>query len=130
MSAAIAVSSAQTKSLPRVYVHTDQSNGDAVLKERQQSVKDLQSVFAERTQGEDEDKADGEVEVLERTRTVPKVRIGTNPPNSGLPGVGVPSRTVRLRVRATRGDEKQEFTNKSTPFENDRGWQAAAEDVE
>ena len=133
----VALPSAQTKPLPRVYVHTDQSPGDGVLKEREQSVKDLQSAFGSRkkvlTLVDNDDHADVEVEVLERTTTVPKVRIGINPPNSGgIPGagVGVPNRTVRLRVRATRGDEKQEFTNKSTPFENDRGWQAAAEDVE
>jgi hypothetical protein len=130
---AVALPSAQTKALPRVYIHTDQSPTDGALKEREESVKDLKAVLASRkkvlTVIDNEDQADVTVEVLERTTTVPKVRIGISPPNSSVPGVGMPARTVRLRVRATRGDEKSEFTNKNTPFENDRGWESAADDV-
>src|SRR5262245_50292516 len=77
---AVALPSAQTKTLPRVYVYTDQSVNDAVLKQREESVKDLRDVFAGRkkvlTVTDDEDKADVTVEVLERATMVPKVRIG------------------------------------------------------
>jgi hypothetical protein len=38
-------------------------------------------------------------------------------------------RVVRLKVQVTRGDDKTEFTNKNTPFENNNGWESAADDV-
>jgi hypothetical protein len=133
LGSAVALPSAQTKTLPRVYVYTDKSADDRAVTQREESVKDLRDVFAGRkkvlTLTDDQDKADVTVEVLERATMVPKVRIGILPPNSGAPGANVPQRTVRLKVRATRGDEKVEFTNKNTPFENDRGWTAAADDV-
>jgi hypothetical protein len=127
------LAAAQTTALPRLYIFTETSPDDSFLKEREQSVRDMRDVFASRkkvlTLADDEEHADVVVQVLERTTTIPKVRIGFSPPDPSMPGANMPARTVRLRVRATRGQEKIEFTNKNTPFENDRGWQAAADDV-
>jgi len=124
---------AQTKALPRLYVYTDESFDDGFLKEREQSVKDLREAIAGRKKvlalSDDKEHADVTVEVVERTTSVPKVRIGLAPPNSGEPGGSGPSRTVRLHVRARRGDDTIDVTNKNAPFENDRGWVAAADDV-
>jgi len=131
--AAIALPAVQVKPLPRVYVFTEKSEDAAGLKDRQQSVKDLEDVFAGRKKvlllTKSEDDADVIVEVLERTVTVPKIRIGISPPNSRIPGVDTPMKAVRLKVKVTRGNESLEFINKNMPFENDRGWDSAADDV-
>ena len=97
-------------------------------------MKDLRHIFGGRkkvlTVTDEEEKADVAIEVLERTTTVPKVSIGVGPRTStGAPGMTVPARAVHLRVRATRGEETFEFTNKTTPLGNAQGWTAAAEDV-
>ena len=99
-----------------------------------EAVKDLRQIFGGRkkvlTVADEEDKADVTVEVLERTTSVPKVSIGVGPSGSmGAPGMTMPSRAVRLRVRVTRGETTVEFTNKSTPLGNANGWKAAADDV-
>ena len=128
------VAQTQTKALPRLYVFTDKSPGDGFLKEREQSVKDLRHSFGGRkkvlTVTDAEEKADVVIEVVELTTTVPKVSIGVGSRTStGSPGMTMPARAVHLRVRATRGEEAIEFTNKTTPLGNPQGWTAAADDV-
>ena len=133
LACALALPSAQVKPLPSVYVFTDKASDDGALKAREESVKDLKDAFAGRKKvlvlTDNEDRAEVVVEVLERTSTIPKIRIGITPPNSRVPGVDTPMRVVRLKVKVTRGDDKTEFTNKNTPFENDNGWESAAADV-
>jgi hypothetical protein len=118
---------AQAPQLPRVYVHTEPSGEPSELRDRQQSVKDLRSALTAKKKNlvvvDDEERADLDVEILGRTTSVPKVRIGLAPPGGG------PARVVRLRLKLTRGDESVELTNKNTPIEANRGWQSAAEDL-
>jgi hypothetical protein len=118
---------AQASSLPRVYVSTDPAGEKNELRDRQQSVKDLRSALASKKKtlvmSDSEERSDITVEVIERTTTVPKVRIGVAAP-------GGPARAVHLRVKLTRGSEDPvELTNTNTVFETSGGWTAAAEDV-
>jgi hypothetical protein len=119
--------------LPRVLVETDPENGDGALRDRLQSVKDLRSALLDKKKRlvvvDDRDRADLVITVVERTTTIPRIRIGLTPP-----GTTGPVRAVRLRVTLTRSriddqDGRVEFTNKNTPFENARGWTAAADDL-
>jgi hypothetical protein len=130
---AAAALTAQANPLPRVYVFTDKDSNDGALKDREESVKDLQAAFAGRKKvlslADSEERSDVVVEVLERATTVPKFRIGISPSPSRVPGVDPPMRAAVLRVKVTRGEHTVEFRNKNTPFENPHGWDAAADDV-
>lgn len=121
---------AQTSALPRVYVHTAESGDPRELRDRQQSVKDLRAAFARKKKDlvviDDEERADFDVELVDRTTVVPKIRIGLTPPGPGAAG---PGRVVHLRVKLTRGDQSVEFTNKNTAYDVSNGWSSAADDV-
>jgi hypothetical protein len=125
--APIGFAQTQTSRLPRVFVTTSERGEGAELANRRQSVKDLRAALAGKkktlTLTEDEDRADITIEVMDRTTSVPRVRIGLASP-------GGPSRAARLRVKLTRGnDDPVEFTNKNTAFEDLRGWESAADDI-
>jgi hypothetical protein len=118
----------QAPGLPRVYVHTAESGDPRELRDRQQSVKDLRAAFAKKKKDlvvdDDAERADIDVELMERTTVVPKFRIGLTPP-----GAGGPARAVHLRVKLTRGDTSMEFTNRNTVYDVMNGWSSAADDV-
>jgi hypothetical protein len=118
----------QVPALPRVYVHTGETGDPSELRERQASVKDLRAGFARKKKDllvvDDEARADFDVEVVDRTTVVPKIRIGLTPP-----GAGGPARLVHLRVKLTHGDESMEFTNKNTAYDVMNGWSSAADDI-
>lgn len=128
LSPATGTPAAQVPALPRVYVHTAKTGDASELRERQASVKDLRVAFAKRQKTlvvvDDEDRADFDVELMERTTVVPKVHIGLTPPGT----VG-PARVAHIRVKLTRGEQMVEFTNRNTAYDVMNGWSSAADDV-
>ena len=123
----IAVPEAQTPALPRVYVSTKPSGDKQDLRDRQESVSDLKSALRGKKKSlsvvEEEKQADIVVDVVERTTTVPRVRIGLGSP-------GGPGRAAHLKVMLTRSEkEPVPFTNTTAVLESSGGWRAAANDI-
>jgi len=114
--------------LPRVYVHAASTDDARLARELDASVQDVRDALAKKKKDlalvDAADTADDEVEILERTTSIPRVRIGLAPP--GAPG---PARAVHLRVKLTHGEDTHEFTNRNTAYEMTGGWTTAAEDV-
>ena len=116
----------------RVFIETDELAGD--LAARRTSVTDLAAALATRKKQflvvDAEENADVRVEVLDRSLDTPKVVIGIGARPGQLPGSPAsPARTVRLRASVKYAGETTILTNKNTPFENNRGWKAAADDL-
>src|SRR5262245_29025037 len=110
-----------TPHLVKVFVTTARSGDATDLRDRQESVKDLRKALAGKkktfTVVDDEEGAEMTVDVISRTSTIPKVRIGLASP-------GGPQRAAWLKVKVTRGEnDPVEFTNKNTVFETTGGWQ-------
>jgi hypothetical protein len=128
LGSAPAVRAAQAAALPRVYVHTAESGEPHDVRDRKESVKDLRAAFSKKKKDlvvvDDADRADIDVELIDRTIVTPKIRIGITP--QGQTG---PTRVVHLRVKLTRGDTTMEFTNKNTAYDVMNGWSSAADDV-
>ena len=120
--------------LVRVYVFTEAGVDAVETAALRESVKDVSAGLKGKKKTvaivDDEDRADVVIEVIERTRTIPKVVIGLaarpGQPSSGIPP---PARVVHLRVTLTHRDESIELTNKNAPLESAGGWKSAADDI-
>jgi len=120
--------------LIRVYVFTEASDDAAETAARRESVKDLSTGLAGKKKTvvivDDEDRADVAIEVIERTRTVPRVVFGLaarpGQPSSGVPP---PARVVHLKVTLTHRGESVELKNKNSPLESAGGWKSSADDI-
>jgi len=124
----------------RVFVQTDDGGNADELSARRESVRHLQSVFADKKKASIvvvtiEDDADLVVEVEQRSVTVPKVVIGLSGgmgSPTGRPGApSGPVKVARLHVALTmaRGGDPEQVTSKNRANETESGWKSAAEDV-
>ncbi len=120
--------------LVRVYIFAEAGDDAVKTAALRESVKDLSAGLAAKKKSvvivDDEDRADVVLEVIERTRTVPRVVFGLaarpGQPSSGVPP---PVRVVHLRVTLTHRDESVKLANKNAPLESAGGWKAAADDI-
>jgi hypothetical protein len=119
--------------LVRVYVFTE-AGETAEIAALRESVKDVSARLAGKKKTvvivDDEDRADVLIEVVERSRTVPRVVFGVAvAARPGQPSVPPPQRVVHLRVKLTHREESVELKNKNSPLESAGGWKSAADDI-
>jgi hypothetical protein len=120
--------------LVRVYIFAEASDDAVKTAALRESVKDVSAGLAGKKKSvvivDDGDRADVVLEVIERTRTVPRVVFGLaarpGQPSSGVPP---PARVVHLRVTLTHRDESVTLANKNALLESAGGWKAAADDI-
>ena len=125
-------------SLIRVFVGTDDTGQEQELAARRDSVRDLATALQKKKKlvvvVTDKDGADIEMDVVDRSLTVPKVIIGLGAGGrqgdpTTIPGMSTPVRQAVLRVAIKGFGETLVVTNKNKPAESTQGWKSAAEDI-